>query len=249
MLRKLAVFAAFAATLIVGSDIASAGNLKGKFVYDGKAPAPAKLTINKDPEVCAVFNLVDESLLVDANGGLANVVIYCRTPSMTITPEMQELAKQQVVLDNKNCQFVPHIALVWLPQTLVIGNADPVAHNSNMQPLADLGINPLIAAGSKVEHTFRRSQTIPQPVTCNIHPWMKAYVLPRDNPYMAVSAADGTFEITGLPAGEFEFGTWHEKAGYLTVNDWASGRFKKTIPATGDVDIGVIKVPPALLSK
>ena len=51
------------------------GNLKGKFVYDGKAPAPQKLNVAKEP-MCTEHNPVDESLLVGPDGGLKNVVIF-----------------------------------------------------------------------------------------------------------------------------------------------------------------------------
>ena len=43
---------------------------------------------------------------------------------------------------------------------------------------------------------------------------MKAYMLPRENGYFAVSADDGSFEIANLPAGEeLEIQVWHESAG------------------------------------
>ena len=53
------------------------------------------------------------------------------------------------------------------------------------------------------------------PINCVIHPWMRGYLLLRDNPYMAKSDADGRFRIENLPVGEHEFQLWHERAGYL----------------------------------
>jgi hypothetical protein len=76
-------------------------------------------------------------------------------------------------------------------------------------------------------------------------------VLPRENPYFAVSQADGRFEISSLPAGvELEFQVWQEKSGYLAARpEWAKGVFKVTIPANETLDLGVIKVPAALFDK
>ncbi len=42
---------------------------------------------------------------------------------------------------------------------------------------------------------------------------MNAYVLIRDNPYMAVSAADGSFEIANVSAGKRDLAFWHEGQG------------------------------------
>ena len=225
------------------------GTLTGKFVYDGAPPTPAKLSVTKDVEVCGQHPLVDESLLVDADGGIANVVIYVRDAKVDVHPDYDATANDEVLLDNKNCRFEPHVLPIRLTQTLVMANADPVGHNSNVQPLGDAGANPLIAAGGKATHKFNRKQSLPVPVTCNIHPWMKAYVLPRDNPYTAVSAEDGTFTIENLPAGkDIEFQVWHETAGYVDTPKWSKGRFKMKLKP-GDNDLGTIKLDPKLFKK
>lgn len=232
----------------VASASAQWGTLKGKFVYDGKAPAAVPLNITKDMEVCGKHNLVDESLVVDKNGGVANVVVYVRTKGVKVNPDYAKAAKSDVILDNKNCRFEPHILPMLTTQPLVIRNSDPVGHNTNSSPIGDLAFNPIVPAGTDVKQILKKVQAIPQPVACNIHPWMKAYVLPRDNPYVAVSGADGSFEIKNLPVGELEFQAWQEKTGYLNAPGWTTGRFKKTIKA-GDNDLGTIKLSPSLFTK
>ena len=222
------------------------GDLTGKFVYDGHVPTPAKVDVTKDQEVFGKEMLVDESLKVGPGGELANVVIYCRTPNVTVNMELANNVAPKVVYDNKGGKFVPHILTVWLDkQTVVLHNSDPVGHNSNVQPLGDAAINPLLPANSSVDHKFNRQQTIPVPVGCNIHPWMKGYILPRNNPYATVSKDDGTFKIEKLPVGEHEFQLWQEKAGYVDLKDKPKGRFKFTIKP-GNNDLGVIKVPADL---
>jgi hypothetical protein len=42
---------------------------------------------------------------------------------------------------------------------------------------------------------------------------MAAYVGVLPHPYFAVSKADGTFEIKGLPPGTYTVEAWHEKFG------------------------------------
>jgi len=224
------------------------GNLKGKFVFDGAVPDPIKLNITKDTEFCGKHELVDEALVVGAEGGLANVLIYVRSKEVDVHPDFEATKKDTVRMDIKNCRFEPHLLTIRVGQTLKVRNSDPkVAHNANMQPLGDKGISPNIVKDP--EYKFGKAQTLPIPVVCNIHPWMKGWVLPRDNPYMAVSAEDGSFEIKNLPAGKLEFQVWQEKAGYLeAMHDWKRGRFEMTIEE-GDNDLGVIKVDPKLFDE
>jgi hypothetical protein len=86
-------------------------------------------------------------------------------------------------------------------------------------------------------------------ISCSIHPWVIAYVLPRDNPYIGLSDEDGSFEITNLPAGKsLEFQVWHERAnGFMKLErkGWKNGRFTRTIQP-GENDLGEIKFAPEL---
>lgn len=68
-------------------------------------------------------------------------------------------------------------------------------------------------------------------VECNIHPWMKAVWLVIDHPYGATTNANGEFKIEKLPAGDYEFAVWHERAGYLNKASIKSG--EKLIEAGG----------------
>lgn len=244
--------ASLAAAVVVCCGVtaqAQWGNLKGKFVYEGTAPKPAKLNISKDQEVCGKHDLVDEALLVGPDGGLKNVAVYTTTKNVKVNPEYDKSKAADVVLDNKNCRFEPHLLPILVTQTLVIKNGDPnISHNSNVTDLGGPGTNPLIPSGGEAKYQFKRAKDTGQPVTCNIHPWMKGWVLPRDNPYTAVSDADGNFEIKNLPVGKIEFRAWQEKSGFVDTKAWPKGRFTYDIKP-GDNDLGTIKLPASLFNK
>jgi hypothetical protein len=232
------------------------GTLTGKFVYDGKAPTPAKIEPTKDPEVCGKHPLVDEGLLVDPSGGLANVVVMCKTKNVPVNPEYDKTAADDVVLDNKNCRFEPHVGVIRTSQSLLLKNSDPTGHNSNVTPLTNAGLNPVLAAGGEpVKHAFQTEEGLPVKVGCNIHPWMGAWLVVRKDPYAAVSDPSGKFTIKDLPAGtELEFALWQEKSGYLKNVSYkggkadGKGRFKIKLKP-GENDLGDIKVSPSLFKK
>ncbi len=238
-----------AAVVLLSASVSQAqwGTLKGKFVYNGTAPVPQKLDTSKE-KLCGEHGLTDESLVVGADGGIKNVVIFVRTKGVKVNPELAK-APADVTIDNKNCRFEPHVLPIQLTQKLIVKNSDTFSHNSNITELGGAGTNPLINGGAEATYKYARAQTVGQAVSCNIHPWMKAYVIPRDNPYTAVSAADGTFEIKDLPVGKLEFQVWQEKSGYVDTKDWPKGRFTYDVKAGDSNDLGTIKLEPKLFSK
>jgi len=54
------------------------------------------------------------------------------------------------------------------------------------------------------------------PFKCDVHNWMHAYVGVLDHPLFSVSAADGTFTISGVPPGTYTIEAVHEKLGAQT---------------------------------
>jgi hypothetical protein len=230
------------------------GTLRGKFVYDGPTFTPDKIVASQNPEVCGKFDLVDQSLVVGEEGQLANVFVSIYVPrgrKLDVHESYDDTAEGEVVLDNKGCSFEPHCLTLRLSQTLAVSNSDPVGHNTNI-----VGhFNQVIPQDAPLKYQFKQAQIYPLPVACNIHPWMKAHVLVRDDPYAAVSSADGTFEIKNIPSGTHEFAFWHERPGNLgdltsgKVKTDRRGRMKIEIPAGKVIDLGEIKIPANALEE
>ncbi len=254
-MRKFVALLALWMLLPVGAWAQSWGDLTGRIVFDGTPPKPRPLKITKDVQVFGNKGLVDESLVVGPDGGLANVVIYLTKPRrVKIHPELKNQVPKEVVIDNKDGRFVPRVATVWLGvQKLIYKNSDPVSHNCNCQPFNDNPANPLLEPGGTFHHMLSFPQFVPVPISCNIHPWMRGYVLPRSNPYMAVTDKHGRFVIPKLPAGvELQFRMWHEKIGYLRgveVNGQKLNRGRFTIILRpGKNDLGQIRVPASVFA-
>jgi hypothetical protein len=230
------------------------GTLKGRFVFAG-VPAEAKaLVVDKDTEVCTKdgVKLLDRSLLVDPSSkGLANVVVFVRKSSRVkeATPPTAP-----VVFDQKQCEFITPVFAARVGQSIDVHNSDPIGHNTN---IAGTSFNQLIPAGGGTLFKPEAETGMPTMVTCNIHPWMKAYAVFRKDGYVGVSATDGSFTIPDLPAGEMlEFQVWHERStgpnGALGLANpdlkWTpKGRFQVKIEADEIKDIGTLEVPAAAL--
>ena len=229
------------------------GTLSGRLVYEGAPiPTPEKIQADKDPQVCGKHELLDERLVVAADGGLRNVMIFLRTEDVEPAPSYSESAAAEVVVEWADCRYEPHVVVMRTTQTLLLKNCDQIGHNSNGLPLSN-GCK-IIPDGVDTRYRFAEQESLPAKVGCNIHPWESGWILIRKSPYTAVSSEGGYFTIKDLPAGrELEFQLWQETAGFLKratidgVTVDAKGRFKLTIKP-GDNNLGNVKVAAELFA-
>ncbi|NIP87080.1 MAG: hypothetical protein GTO03_16560 [Planctomycetales bacterium] len=191
--------------------------LRGTVTVTGSVPPPMPLQVSKDVEVCAPggSQVLSEQLLVDSSGGLANVALFALDLSgQNVHPTAAGGKTDEVIFDQKKCIFLSHVALLQATQKLKILNSDPVAHNTKIDAKRAKSINESIPPGGSTVYLPGKSEKEPAPVSCSIHPWMKAYVLPLDNSYASVTDRQGKFEIANLPAGvDVQLQAWHEKVG------------------------------------
>ena len=224
--------------------------LKGRFVVDGAAPSEAPIRATKDQAVCGAHPLPNESIVVGGDKGLANVVIFLRTPKVPVNDEYKKSASEKVLLDNHNCRFQPHVLGIRVGQTLTVKNSDPVAHNTKISG-DSLQFNQLIAVGTSLELPIDAAENQPAAVACSIHDWMIGRLVIRPDPYFAVSDESGKFEIRDLPAGQLDFQVWQESIGGVGLTqpdlNWDSkGRFTVTLHNGVVKDLKDIPVPVAL---
>jgi hypothetical protein len=124
-------------------------------------------------------------------------------------------------------------------QVVNVLSDDPVAHNTNVQPVRNTPFNSVIKVNERngVEVKFSAPESLPTQVKCDLHPWMKAYWLILDHPYAAITDADGKFTIKDLPAGDHEFIVWQEGAGYV------DRKYKVKVEAGKTTELKPVKVP------
>lgn len=194
---------------------AGSGSIKGSVKFEGTAPAAEKVKMGADP-VCQQQHatpVMTEDVAVNSNNTLKNVFVYVKEGVKGAFPA----SSNPVILEQKGCWYAPHVFGIQVDQSLEITNDDPTLHNVNAKPTVNQPFNVAQPSNKspKVVKKFAKPE-LGIVFKCNVHPWMKAYGNVVDNPFFAVTGEDGSFAVSGLPAGTYTIAAWHEKYGTQT---------------------------------
>ena len=248
------------------------GTLTGRFVYEGAPPPVVDLfpelskidaaTPHIGPERSGegLYRLFldhgirprteDQSLLVDRDKGVANVVIWVVSLDIPWTAPA-DLGQQTRTITFKEGRFAPRVAVAVAQQPIVVQNQDPVGAHVRVEPSRprNKAVNQLLKPNSTdapFEFAWSEAETVPAKVGSNLAPWATGWIFVRANPFVAISQSDGSFTIPDMPPGEWEFQVWHERQG--SIKQWPQGRFKRTVTA-GENDLGEIRIKPQHLNR
>ncbi len=220
MRRKLVLSAlAMAATACLAGRVAAyeaiavtdGGTLSGTVSIDGTAPAPAKIEVTKDPEVCGKEAKTAPALLVGSGGGIANVLVTVKAAK----GKKNEVPTTNPVFDQKTCEFHPHVLVFPAGSTIDVINSDGILHNIHTTSTANPSQNQAQPKFKpKIQIKVDKPETIA--IKCDVHGWMSGYWVATETPYVALTDASGNFKIADLPPGDYDVELWQEKLGKAT---------------------------------
>jgi plastocyanin len=175
------------------------GSITGTVTTQAAALKPLRVTI--DQKICG-NELPDESIVTGAAGELANAVVtLVGVKSRTATPSSGIM--------NEKCRFSPRVQIARPNAPITTSSRDPILHTTNAQgdggralfnvavPVPGITINKAVKGAGVVR------------LSCNTHPWMRGWVIVTDEA-AAITAPDGRFTLSDVPAGTYELRMWHE---------------------------------------
>ncbi len=213
-----------AASFLAPIQPVSAAAVFGEVKFTDAPPKLAPVVVSKDQDYCGE-TLPNESYVIDAVGGLKNVVVSIEAVQVAVAANPQKVN----VIENTGCRYAPRIYAMQKGERLRIKNNDPKLHIPHSY-LQDKTVFMLSLPFKNT--TLEATQKIREPgllkLVCDTHAWMLGYIHVFDHPYFAITDERGSFSIQNIPAGTYILKAWHEDAGVkmqeITVSE--SGEVK-----------------------
>lgn len=198
-------------------DVA-AGTIRGRVIFEGIPPSPSPVLLGAQDGCGSLRESAPFEKLIVREGGVANVLLRVKRglPAGQSWPTPSE----PVVLDQRGCVFEPHVLVARVGAPVSLRNSDPLSHNVHVRPSnpANDAVNLTLAPSAKESALLFAVPELAIPVRCDIHPWMQAVLHVVEDPFYALSGANGAFELRGLSAGEYELEACHEWLGRFTFS-------------------------------
>ncbi|MEW6545211.1 MAG: carboxypeptidase-like regulatory domain-containing protein [Nitrospirota bacterium] len=229
--------------------VTDGGAITGRVTIAGGKPTPKgfNLITFPDPVYCGRISTgtgwrLLEDFRIAPDGALQDVVVLIqdieRGKAFTFNPP---------TIEARDCRFLPFLTVVRDQHDVVVVNMDPVMHDIQAYETSHLGPRVLFntplpmnphhpKSGVSAEyHKHIAGEPMKEPIRmtkgrrifvmqCGFHAYMESWGLAVDNPYYAVTGADGTFTIPDVPPGDYTLAAWHPGVGKMLEQ-------KVTVPA------------------
>ena len=189
---------------------APAASIKGAVVHAGPAPAKSTVPINIDQYVCGKSR-EGEDLVLGANRGIRWAVVSLQSapPSARWEP-----SARPVQMDQQGCVYAPRVLIVPVGGTVEFLNSDPLLHNLHSVSTENAVFNRTQPKVRTIPVVFKKAETVR--VDCDLHTWMRAWVVVADHAYYAVTGPSGEFALDNLTPGKYTLKIWQELLGTVT---------------------------------
>jgi hypothetical protein len=220
----------------LAGSAASAAEISGKVKLTGTPPPEKPIVLDAACGKIQPKQISTRHYVVSADKGLGNVFVYVKEGAKASPPP----AEKGMMLDQVGCEYQPYIIGVRAGQHFDVKNSDALLHNVHALPKVSGNKEKNIGqpVPMKSDFVFDKQEVLIQ-FKCEVHPWMFAYVGVVEHPYFAVTDKDGSYKISGLPAGDYTLEFVHLKAGRKTEKVTVGADDKKTVDLTLEA-----KAPP-----
>jgi plastocyanin len=201
----------------VAAAPASAGTIKGAVRFNGSPPPSKTFPVTIDQYLCGKEK-VSQELEISPAGGIKNAVVVLQgVRSGTKAPKFPATVK----MDQKACVFVPRVVVVPVGGTVEFLNSDRLLHNVRSDGKENPPFNRAQPHARTISIAFKNPETLR--VGCDLHSWMRGWVVVSDHPFYAVTNDEGEFAFENIPPGKYTLQVWQETLGEVNQEVTVTG--------------------------
>ena len=219
-------------------DVQHGGTIEGTVLLNGPVPEPKgfNLITFPDPAYCGRISngrgwRLLHDFVVDAQGGLKDAIVLLEgveggKPFETSVP----------LIEARDCMFQPFMTIVRNGHAVEVINMDPVMHDiQGYETSIEAGARTLFNTPLVMNHQHRRGdlhaihnhapgKSLVGPIylnkgrrtfymQCGFHAYMESWAMAVNNPYYALTDANGAYKIENIPPGTYQLVVWHPQTG------------------------------------
>ena len=190
--------------------VSNGARLTGTVDFDGALPPDTVIELPADAAGCG--QRITEHRIQRSGTRIGGAIVWLsdiRTGKPLPLGRRFELA-------NEDCMLTPQVQAVVAPGTLNVASGDVALHNDRIINVGTgelEGIAPFNDNGEVVPFDKLLDKTKQLEITCEQHPWAKAWILVLDHPYYATSERSGAFSLDDVPPGTYLVKAWHPLLG------------------------------------
>ena len=192
------------------ANLSRAETIKGNIRYVGAPIEKKKTAVTIDQYVCGKEK-EPEDLLLSSNNGIRNAVVSLQNVPPGAKRDWNFPAAK---MDQKECSFTPRVVIVPAGGTVEFLNSDRLLHNVRSAGKENPPFNRAQPHARSISFAFKQPELLR--VDCDLHSWMRGWVVVAEHPFYAVTNEQGEFTLENVPRGKYTLQVWQESLGNVT---------------------------------
>ena len=203
-------FVVFVAAWCLIAGLSAAETIQGTIRYVGAPIEKKKTAVTIDQYICGKEK-EPEDLLLSSNNGIRNAVVSLQNVPPGAKRDWNFPAAK---MDQKQCSFIPRVVIVPAGGTVEFLNSDRLLHNVRSVGKENPPFNRAQPHARSISFTFKQPELLR--VDCDLHSWMRGWVVVAEHPFYAVTNEQGEFTLENVPRGKYTLQVWQESLGNVT---------------------------------
>ena len=167
----------------------------------GCTPVPEEVAVAPPPEPAPATGDGAEVVgsVPQSSGGPRSIIILRPHAERDV-----QLPQEPAQIDQYGRAFIPRLVVIREGQAVEFTNSEDELHNVHV--IDEAGVS-LVNVGMPIlggvfEHVFDKAGDYA--VSCDVHQEMAAQIVVTKSPYTVIANPDGTFALSGIPAGSYD---------------------------------------------